>query len=74
MASRRGTMLVAFVVVLAVVQILVEDVLVFLGATGTAAPGFLYSPYALVGVPMVLFLLLAGVLLGWAILSDETLR
>lgn len=74
MASRRGTMLVAFVVVLAVVQIFVEDVLVFLGATGTDAPGFLNSPYVLVGVPMVLFLLIAGVLLGWAILSDDTLR
>lgn len=65
--------MVAFVVAIAVVQIAVEDVVVFLGATGSgsAVPG---SPVVMVAVPFVLFLLLAGVLYAWAIGTDDTLR
>ena len=74
MASRRGKALVASVTLLAVAQIAYEDVLVFLGATGAAGPGVADSPYVLVGVPLVLFLALAGTLLGWAIATSETLR
>lgn len=74
MKRSRGTALVVFVVLIAIVQIAIEDVLVFLGATGTGGPAFLRSPYVMVGVPMVLFLLLAGTLLGWAILTSTSLR
>lgn len=74
MKRSRGTALVAFVIVLAIAQIAVEDILVFLGATGTAAPAVLRSPSVMVGIPMVLFLVLAGTLLGWAILTSTTLR
>lgn len=72
MPGRRGTMLVGGVVVLALVQVVYEDLLFFAGATG-AAP-VTSSPYVLVGVPLVLFLLLAGLLYGWAITTSETLR
>jgi len=64
--------MVAAVVALAVIQIAYEDVLVFLGATSGGSASL--PPMVLVGVPLVLFVLLAGVLLGWAILTDEGLR
>ena len=74
MASRRAQAVVGTVALLAIAQIAFEDVLLFLGATGTAPPALLNSPYVLVGVPLALFLALAGTLLGWAILTSETLR
>ena len=74
MVSRRGRVLVATVGLLAVAQIAYEDVLVFLGATGGAPPTVLDSPYVLVGVPLALFLAMAGILLGWAILTSKSLR
>ena len=60
------------VIALAVLQIVYEDVLVFLGATGGGTP--VSSPYVLVGIPLVIFLLLAGLLYGWAILGSDSLR
>lgn len=74
MMRRRAQALVAAVVLLAVAQIAIEDVLVFVGATGTSVPPIMDSPYVLVGVPLALFLALSGTLLGWAILTSETLR
>ena len=74
MASRRARALVGTVALLAVAQIVYEDVLVFLGATGTLDPATAASPSVLVGVPLALFLALSGTLLGWAILTSETLR
>lgn len=67
MAQPRGVALVAVVVALALAQILVEDAIVFLGATGAVAPGVTDSPYVMIAVPYVLFLLLAGVLWAWAL-------
>ena len=64
--------MVGAVVALALLQIVYEDVLVFLGATGGRA--FTSSPVLLVGVPLLIFVLLAGILFGWAILTDEGLR
>lgn len=74
MPSRRATALVGVVVAIAVVQIFVEDVLLFFGATGATGPTILSSPVVLIGVPFVLFLALAGILLGWAILESKSLR
>ena len=71
MASRRRKAFVSVVALLALAQIAYEDVLVFLGATGSGAS---LPTWVLVGVPLVLFLALAGTLLGWAILTSETLR
>lgn len=68
----RATAFVGVAVVLAVAQVVYEDVLFFLGATGTSA-GTL-APWVLVTVPLLLFLLLAGLLFGWAILTDDSLR
>lgn len=73
MARSRGTTLVAVVVALAVAGILIEDAIVFLGATGGRPPGALNSPFVLVVLPFVLFLLLAGVVWAWA-LSGEVRR
>jgi len=72
MPPRRATALVAAVVALAILQILYEDVLVFVGATGGSLGTT--SPALLVAVPLAIFLALAGLLYGWAILSDDTLR
>lgn len=71
MERPRGTTLVAVVVALAVAQIFVEDVIVFLGATGTVAPGVTDSPLVMIAVPFVLFLALAGVLWAWALGGGE---
>lgn len=71
MARPRSAVLVGVIVALAVAQILVEDVIVFLGATGTGGSGALNSPVLLVGVPFVLFLLLAGVVWAWALAGDD---
>ncbi len=67
MARLRGATLVGVVVAIAVAQILVEDAIVFLGATGAVAPGVTDSPLVMIAVPFVLFLLLAGVLWAWAL-------
>lgn len=74
MQTGRATALVGFVVVVAVVQIALEDVVIFFAATGSPGPEVLGSPVLLIAVPFVLFLLLAGVLYAWAIGTDDTLR
>lgn len=71
MVRSRGTALVAVVVGLAIAQIFVEDVIVFLGATGAVAPGVTDSPYVMIAVPFVLFLVLVGVLWAWALGGDD---
>ena len=63
--------MVGAVVALALLQIVYEDVLVFLGATGGST--FTNSPLVLVGVPLLIFVLMASILFGWAILTDEGL-
>ena len=71
MARLRGPTLVGVVVALAAAQVLVEDVIVFLGATGAVAPGVTDSPAVMIAVPFVLFLLLAGTLWAWALGGPE---
>lgn len=71
MVRLRGAALVAVVVALAVAQIFVEDVIVFLGATGAVAPGVTGSPAVMIAVPFVLFLALAGALWAWALGGDD---
>lgn len=66
MANRRGKALVSFVVFIAVVQIAVEDVVVFLDATGAVGSVVPDSMYVYVGVPFISFLLLAAALFAWA--------
>lgn len=73
MTSRRARALVAFVLAIAVVQIALEDILIFVGATRRGL-SLLSSPIVMIALPFVLFLLLAGVLYGWAIGTDDTLR
>ena len=73
MPSMRARVLISFVVVIAVVQIALEDVIIFFGATGREST-VLDSPLLMIALPFVLFLLLAGGLYGWAIGTDETLR
>lgn len=67
MVRGRRTTLVAVVVAIAIAQIFVEDVIVFLEATGAVAPGVTDSPAVMIAVPFVLFLALAGVLWAWAL-------
>lgn len=69
MASDRAKVLGGAVVALALVQVFVEDVLVFLGATG-GAPGSI-PPLVYVVIPAAISLLLVVVLLGWALFSAE---
>lgn len=71
MARPQGTALVAIVVGLAIAQIFVEDVIVFLGATGAVAPGVTDSPAVMIAVPFVLFLALVAVLWAWALGGDD---
>lgn len=63
MVSRRGKILVAFVAVMAVLQILLEDALLFIGTTGATVPMFSDSPLLLVAIPLGFSILLFGVLL-----------
>lgn len=70
MASRRTRVLLAVVVGLAVAQVFVEDLIVFLGATDTPGPAILGSPLALVFIPFALFLLLVGTVFAWALTAD----
>ena len=74
MPSRRAMTLVGFVVAIGVVQIALEDVIIFFAATGSPGLRFLGSPAIMIAFPFVLFLLLAGVLYTWAIGTDDTLR
>lgn len=74
MTSRRATALVSFIAVVAIAQVIVEDVIVFLGATGAADPGVLTSPLLLIGLPFVLFLLVAGAVFAWALTGETTRR
>lgn len=67
MASSRAKVLVGTVVALAVVQVFVEDVLVFVGATGGGTGAV--PPLVYVVVPGAISLLLVGLLLGWGLLS-----
>lgn len=74
MPSTRLTVLVGVVAVLAVLQIAYEEVLVFLGATGTLPPGLRDSPFVMVAVPLAIALALVAILFGAAILHADTLR
>ena len=66
MLSARGKVLVSFVAVMAVVQVLLEDILLFLGTTGAGVPMLSNSPLLLVALPLAFSLLLFGVLLAAA--------
>lgn len=70
MERRRATDLVGFVAVLAVAQIFLENLIVFLGLTGIVGQRSLQSPYVIIAVPYVLFLLLVGAVFTWALTSD----
>lgn len=73
MAPHRLKAVAAFVVALGLVQVLVEDVLVFMGATGVAPAWLASSRYVFLGVPMVVATLLIVVLIGGAILTADDL-
>lgn len=70
MERRRATVLVGFVAALAVTQIFLEHLVVFLGVTGTVGQRWLQSPYVVIAVPYVLFLLLVGAVFTWALTRD----
>lgn len=74
MASTRFRVLVGVVVSLAALQIVYEEVLVYLGATGALPPGLQDSPFVMVAVPLAIALALVGILFGAAILHADTLR
>jgi len=74
MASTRAKALVAFVVVLAFLQVAFEDIVVFLGATGGIPAGVTRSPAAMVAVPLLISTLLLVALVGGALLHTDTLR
>lgn len=70
MTRPRGSVLVAVVAALSVTQILFEELIVFLDTTEAIAPNTLESPHLMVGLPFVLFLLLAGVVWAWALVGE----
>lgn len=70
----RAKVLVLFVGVMAVAQILLEDILLFFGTAGTGVPAVLDSPIVLVTVPLAFSLLLLGVLLAAALRSQGGFR
>ncbi|MFB6354099.1 MAG: hypothetical protein ABEJ92_08445 [Halobacteriales archaeon] len=72
MANRRLQAVVFLVVVLGLLQIFVEDVILFLGATGAGPVGLLDGPYLTMAVPLAISLLLAAVLVGGAILHTDS--
>lgn len=73
MAPHRLKAVAAFVVALGLIQVLVEDVLVFLGATGMAPAGLASSRHVMLGIPLAIALLLVVVLIGGAILTADDL-
>lgn len=74
MMGRRLQAIVAFVIVVAVVQIALEDLIVFLGATSTGGPAALPARYLLLSIPLTLMTVLFVVLVGSAILSSDPFR
>lgn len=71
MVSTRTKGLIAFVIAAAVIQIFFEDLVVFIGLTGSGgqAPDWVFLV-----VPSVLMGILIVVLIGGAIATDDTLR
>ena len=74
MASTRLKALAGVVVALGLLQILFEDVVVFLGATGALPTGIAGSPFVMVAVPLAISVTLVLVLLGAALWHSDTLR
>lgn len=74
MSTRRGSMFVGVVLILALIQVGVVNTLLFVETTGTNQGGVLGSPFVLVGVPLGIFVVLAGLLFSWAILTADTLQ
>jgi|GEM_PF-6586168 len=74
MAHQRLRLLAGAVAALALTIVGYEQVLVYLGTTGTLPPALRDSPVAMVAGPFVLSLVLVAVLFGAAILHAETLR
>lgn len=71
MSGSNGRTLVIFVVIMAILQVLFEDVLLFLDTTSTGVPVPLVSPLLFVGVPLVFSVLLFGVLFLAALRSSN---
>lgn len=59
-----------FLATMALIQIFLEDVLLFSGTTGAGVPGLLDTPLVLVAVPLGFSLVLFGVLLAAALRSE----
>lgn len=74
MASTRLGALAGVVVTLAALQLVYEEVLVFLGATGALPTGLRDSPFVMVAIPLFIAVALVVVLMGAAILEADTLR
>ena len=66
-------LLALFVVTMGLIQIFLEDILLFFGTTGAGVPEFLNSPLVLVAVPLGFSLVLLGVLLAAALRSEGRL-
>lgn len=73
MPTRRLQAVAALVFALGLLQIFVEDVIVFFGATRTGSGGLLASRYFTMGVPLVISLLLVAILIGGAIVHADSL-
>jgi len=69
--SREFKLVAAVVVAIAVLQIAIEDLLMFLATTGSGVPAWLSSPLVMVAIPMTLMLVLFAVLFGAVLFSDR---
>lgn len=74
MTSFRMKAVAVFVVAMALLQILFEDIMMFFATTRSGPPSIMNSPYVMVGIPLVISLSLLAVLIGGAIIHSETLR
>lgn len=73
MRAPRFRTVVAFVVIMGLVQLFYEDVLVFFGAT-TTGRGTSLPKVVLIAVPLTISVSLLGVLLWWAMFETRAFR
>ncbi|MFB6197127.1 MAG: hypothetical protein ABEI52_02505 [Halobacteriaceae archaeon] len=71
MVTSRTKALVGFIAFLALLQIIFEDLMVFLGSTGRIPDGTLNSPYVMIAIPLTISLTLILVLVGSAFLYSD---
>ncbi|MFB6104179.1 MAG: hypothetical protein ABEJ57_03720 [Halobacteriaceae archaeon] len=71
MTSREFKLVVGVVVAIAVLQIAMEDGLLFLATTDAPVPAWLNSRYAMMVMPFTLLLVLFVVLFGAVVFADR---